>query len=314
MATKNSGNRALISFDYAMKHLLRNKSNYEVLEGFLSVLLNTDVKVKKIGESESNKEHASDKYNKVDIFVENTIGEVLLIELQFQLEIDYLHRMLYGTSKTITEHMVRGKKYLNVKKVYSINIVYFDLGQGDDYVYHGKTHFIGLHKNDELKLSKAQRETFGRELAGDIYPEYYILKVNQFNDHTKDMLDEWIYFFKHNIIKKNFQAKGLAQARTILACDQLSPKEKKAYERLQDQRGEDRSAIASMRLEGEIEGREKERKKFEKERENFQKERENFTNKLKEERENFEKEREIFKEERKTNKKLLAEITRLKQK
>jgi hypothetical protein len=90
---------------------------------------------------------------------------------------DYLHRMLYGTSKTITERMVQGAKYLEVKKIYSINIVYFDLGQDDDYVYHGKTHFTGLYKKDELRLSKSQCETFGKETAGDVYPEYYILKV-----------------------------------------------------------------------------------------------------------------------------------------
>ncbi|MDR1581966.1 MAG: Rpn family recombination-promoting nuclease/putative transposase, partial [Prevotellaceae bacterium] len=137
------GERVLISFDYAIKQLLRNKANFEVLEGFLSELLMRDISVKNIGESESNKEHVTDKYNKVDILVEDDLGEIMLIELQFTPEIDYLHRMLYGTSKAITERMVRGAKYMEVKKVYSINIVYFDLGQGKDYVYHGKTRFMG---------------------------------------------------------------------------------------------------------------------------------------------------------------------------
>ena len=31
--------RSMISFDWAMKRLLRNKANFEVLEGFLSELL-----------------------------------------------------------------------------------------------------------------------------------------------------------------------------------------------------------------------------------------------------------------------------------
>ncbi|MDR1556760.1 MAG: Rpn family recombination-promoting nuclease/putative transposase, partial [Tannerellaceae bacterium] len=197
MKERKKGERVLISFDYALKRLLRNKANYEVLEGFLSELLMRDLSVKAIGESESNREHAKDKYNKVDILVEAASGEILLIELQFTPEIDFLHRMLYGTSKTITERMVLGAKYLEVKKIYSINIVYFDLGQGRDYVYHGRTHFTGLHMKDELRLSKAQRDAFGRETAGDIYPEYYILKVNSFDDVAKDTLDEWIYFLKH---------------------------------------------------------------------------------------------------------------------
>ncbi|MDR1557130.1 MAG: Rpn family recombination-promoting nuclease/putative transposase, partial [Tannerellaceae bacterium] len=124
MKERKKGERALISFDYALKRLLRNKANYEVLEGFLSELLMRDLSVKAIGESESNREHAKDKYNKVDILVEAASGEILLIELQFTPEIDFLHRMLYGTSKTITERMVQGAKYLEVKKIYSINIVY----------------------------------------------------------------------------------------------------------------------------------------------------------------------------------------------
>ncbi|MDR1336614.1 MAG: Rpn family recombination-promoting nuclease/putative transposase, partial [Tannerella sp.] len=186
MEQSKTGERVLISFDYALKRLLRNKANYEVLEGFLSELLLKDVSVKSIGESESNKETPTGKSNRVDILVEDESGEIILIELQFRQEIDFLHRMLFGTSKTISERMDQGLEYMYVKKVYSINIVYFNLGQGDDYVYHGKTHFIGLHKNDELRLSGAQRELFGKKTAADVYPEYYILKINSFNDVAKD--------------------------------------------------------------------------------------------------------------------------------
>ena len=159
-------------------------------------------------------------------------------------------------SKSLTERIVQGEEYLEVKKIYSINIVYFDLGQGEDYVYHGKTHFKGLHRHDELQLSKAQRETFGKEIAGDIYPEYYILKINNFDDVAKDTLDEWIYFFKHNAIKDEFKAKGLDKAREVLDRAKLSPEEQRTYDYLQMQRSHDLSMIASSKLEGKIEGRE----------------------------------------------------------
>jgi predicted transposase YdaD len=194
---------------------------------------------------------------------------------------------------------------MEVKKVYSINIVYFNLGHGEDYVYHGKTHFVGLHKKDELQLSMSQRETFGKETAGDIYPEYYILKVNNFDDNAKDMLDEWVYFLKHNTIKDNFKAKGLDKARVALARDNLSPEEQKAYDYMQSQRSEDLSAIASMKLEGRIEGREEGRE-----------EREKLANELEKERKEREKEREKLanelEKERKERETLLAEIDRLK--
>ncbi len=43
-----------IRFDWAMKRLLRDKSNYVVLEGFLSTLLEEDLRISRFLESESN--------------------------------------------------------------------------------------------------------------------------------------------------------------------------------------------------------------------------------------------------------------------
>jgi predicted transposase/invertase (TIGR01784 family) len=327
MKQSQTGERVLISFDYALKRLLRNKVNYDVVEGFLSELLMTDISVKNISESESNKEHPTDKSNRVDILVEDKTGEIMLIELQFTPEIDYLHRMLYGTSKAIIERMHQGAKYMEVRKVYSINIVYFDLGQGNDYIYHGKTHFTGLHENAPLRLSKTQREAFGKEEAGDIYPEYYILKVNNFNDTTKDQLDEWIYFFKHNIIKDEFKAKGLDKAREVLVRDKLSPEEQKAYDSIQWHHSKDLSEYHSGVDTGKTEGREEgriEREKLAKELEKRDKELEKRDKELEKEREEREKEREEREKEREEHEKereerakerehLLAEIARLKQ-
>jgi predicted transposase/invertase (TIGR01784 family) len=324
MKQNKTGERVLISFDYALKRLLRNKANYEVLEGFLSELLLKDVSVKSIGESESNKENPEDKFNRVDILVEDESGEIMLIEMQFSLELDFLQRMLYGASKAITERMVRGKKYMQVRKVYSINIVYFDLGQGDDYIYHGRTHFMGLHSNDELRLSKSQRKVLKKDTPGDIYPEYYILKINNFDDLAKDTLDEWVYFFKHNIIKDEFKARGLKRARKALDRDNLTPEERKDYDYTLRLRSENLSYIASARDEGEFAGLEKgreegriEREKLAAELENERKEREEREKELEKERDEREKEREEREErERKLENEraaLLAEITRLKQ-
>ena len=253
MSLSKPKERALISFDYALKRLLRNKANYDVLEGFLSELLMRDIKVKNILESESNKQYREDKHNQVDILVEDTNGELVIIELQFNIEMDYFQRMLYGTSKVIAEQMKQGDEYMNVKKVYSINIVYFDLGQGADYVYHGKTHFKGLHRQDELQLSASQRKVFGIQEAGDIYPEYYILKVNNFNDVAKDRLDEWIYFLKHNAVKDEFKAKGLDKAREVLARDRLSAEDRREYDYLEKIRSHNLSMIASAKDEGRFE-------------------------------------------------------------
>ena len=213
----------LIRFDWAMKRLLRDKSNYVVLEGFLSTLLGEDLHICRFLESESNQTDEEDKFNRVDMLVEDTKGELLIVEVQNNRELDYFHRMLYGVSKTISEYINLGNDYDKVRKVYSINIVYFDLGQGKDYIYHGKTTFRGLHDpNDILKLSVRQREMFIGKDAGDIFPEYYVLRVNDFDKVAKTPLDEWIKFLKTGEIDNSATAKGLPEARERLRIDSLS--------------------------------------------------------------------------------------------
>ena len=246
--------RSMISFDWAMKKLLRSKANFGVLEGFLSELLFRKVKIKNIAESESNQKDKYDKFNCVDILVEIDAKEIVIIELQFNSQNDYFQRMLYGTSKTITDYMHLGEDYKLVRKVYSINIVYFDLGKGDDYIYHGYTRFIGLHTNEDLRLDEDQQKLYNKEFVGDLQPEYYILKVKNFDDVAKDTLDEWIYYLKNNKICDDFTAQGLKQAREILAFDNMNDAEKKDYERSMKIRMIQDSELATALYKGQNEG------------------------------------------------------------
>ncbi len=93
--------------------------------------------------------------------------------------------MLYGVSKTITEHLKIGSEYGDIVKVYSINIVYFDLGVGKDYLYHGKTTFRGMNQKDTLELSLRHKARFKKKKVSELYPEYFVIKVNKFNDIAK---------------------------------------------------------------------------------------------------------------------------------
>jgi len=224
----------LIRFDWAIKKILRDKSNFGILEGFLSELLKVKVKILKILESESNKETYDDKFNRVDLLAELESKELVIIEVQNTEELDYLHRILYGTSKTISENMKRGEAYSKVKKVISVSIVYFELGDGNDYVYHGTTNFLGIHNQDKLKLSEKQEKLFKISEPHEIFPEYYLLKVEKFDDITKDGLDEWIYFLKNEEIKDNFKATGLLEAKEKLDVMKLSPEEQAEYNKYID--------------------------------------------------------------------------------
>ena len=265
----------LIRFDWAMKRLLRDKSNFVVLEGFLSTLLGEDLRICRFLESESNQTDAGDKFNRADILVEDTHGKLLIIEVQNNRELNYFHRMIYGVSKTISEYINLGDDYDKVRKVYSINIVYFELGQGRDYVYHGKTIFRGLHNPDDvLQLSPRQREVFIGKEAGDVFPEYYVLRVNDFDRVAKTPLDEWIKFLKTGEIDVSATAKGLPEARERLRVDALPEAEKRAYVRDMEALRYQRSVIqtgwdegheegfAEGRAEGRAEGKREERREI----------------------------------------------------
>jgi predicted transposase/invertase (TIGR01784 family) len=223
--------KKLVRFDWAMKKMLRHKANFDILEGFLTELLTEDIKIKQILESESNKETEDDKYNRVDILVENSKGELVIIEVQNSKEYDYFHRMLFGAAKAITEHIKEGQPYAQVKKVIAITIAYFDLGQGKDYVYHGTTVFKGIHKNDILMLADKQMELYKKNNIHEIYPEFWVIKVGKFGNRVKDKLDEWIYFFKNAEIKADFSAKGLKEANERLDEMKLNEKDAKEYKR-----------------------------------------------------------------------------------
>ncbi|MBL0294476.1 MAG: Rpn family recombination-promoting nuclease/putative transposase [Saprospiraceae bacterium] len=244
--------KKLIRFDWAIKRLLRNKANFVVLEGFLSELLFDNIKIEKILESESNQETEEDKYNRVDILTQNSKNELIIIEIQSSYEIDYFHRMAYGVSKSISENLKLGQKYSEIKKVISINIVYFDLGQGEDYIYKGKTDFIGLHQKDLLGLSEKQKTTFLKEEVSNIFPEYYLLKVNQFNDIAKDTLDEWVYFLKNSEVKDNFKAKGLKEAGEVLDIMRLPTDDQYGYNRYLDSLHLKASEIFTLQTEAEF--------------------------------------------------------------
>ena len=240
--------KRLIRFDWAVKKLLRNKANFVVLEGFLSELLFDDIKIQKILESESNQETENDKYNRVDILTQNSKNELIIVEIQNTYEIDFFHQMIYGTSKALIENISLGQPYSEIKKVISINVVYFDLGQGKDYIYKGKTNFEGLHEKDTLQLSIQQKQTFTKKEISDFFPEYYIIKVNKFNDIVKDTLDEWVYFLKNSEVKDEFKAKGLAEAKEVLDIMRLDKEQQYGYNRYLDYLHYKASEILSLRL------------------------------------------------------------------
>ena len=227
-------NNKYIRFDWAVKRMLRDKANFAVLEGLITVLTGEVVKIEELLESEGNQETASDKFNRVDIKAKNDKGEIIIVEVQLTRQLYFLQRMLYGVSKAITEHIEIGNKYDKVKKVYSINILYFDLGKGSDYLYHGKTVFTGVHTNDRLEVNTKEADELRMRVPEDIFPEYYIIRVNEFNSVATTPIEEWLDYLKNNRIKDDTSTPGLKEARQKLLYLTMSDKERRAYDEHMD--------------------------------------------------------------------------------
>ena len=227
--------RTLVSFDWAMKHILRDKANFDVLEGFLSALLNEEIQVVALLESEANQEDQTDKQNRVDLLVKGQNDVHFIIEVQYSDESHYLQRLLFGTAKLITEHIKIGEDFSKVKKVISISLLYFLLGEDsdatDDYVYHGKTEFYGLTTGARLKMRGESVKRKRASPKANLFPEYYLIEIERFPDVVTSALDEWIYFFKHSEILDEFRAKNIQIAREKLNLMKMSEEERRAYER-----------------------------------------------------------------------------------
>lgn len=219
-----------IRFDWAVKRLLRNKANFGVLEGFLTVLLGETIRIVEILESEGNQQRENEKFNRVDIKACNSKDEIIIVEVQNTREIYYLERILFGVAKAITEHIELGELYSEVKKVYSISILYFDIGKGNDYLYHGQNAFVGVHTGDFLEVTTKEKDAIVHKLPAEIFPEYFLIRVNEFNKVAVTPLEEWIEYLKTGIIRPDTKAPGLEEARRKLIYYNMDRAEQLAYD------------------------------------------------------------------------------------
>lgn len=244
-----------IRFDWAIKRLLRQKANFDVLEGFLTVFIGEEVKIVEILESEGNQQTQDDKFNRVDIKARNSKGEIILVEVQNTSELYYLERILYGVAKAITEHIHLGDTYKEVKKVYSISILYFDIGKGADYLYVGQNKFIGVHTNDQLVITAKEKGAFVQKSPAEIFPEYILVRVNEFDKVAVTPLEEWVAYLKSGVIKENTTAPGLQEARKKLQYYSMTDAERYAYDEHLNAVMIQNDVLGNAREEGLAEGR-----------------------------------------------------------
>ena len=243
-----------IRFDWAIKRLLRQKANFGVLEGFLTVFLGEKITIVELLESEGNQLSEDDKFNRVDIKALNDKGEIIIVEIQNTRELYYLERILYGVAKAITEHISLGESYYKVKKIYSISVLYFDIGRGEDFLYHGQNHFIGVHTKDQLVINTKERNAIVSRLPSEIFPEYILIRVNEFDKVAVTPLEEWMNYLKDGTIRPDTMAPGLGEAREKLKYYSMTPEDRHAYDEHLNAVMIQNDVLDSAKLEGRMEG------------------------------------------------------------
>jgi len=249
-------NKKLIRFDWAMKTLLRDKANFDVLEGFLCALLEDDnIKILNILESETNAEDENDKFNRVDLLVQDSQLRKIYIEIQNTRETDYLESLLYATSKIIVEHQDLGEDFKDISKVISISILYFNLGIGDDYIYYGTTEFKGINTGNKFVVKKRVNisEAFEPKykfVEKKIFPEYYIITVERYKNVVQKRIDEWIYMIKNSEVAEGSTSKNIDKAKQKLAQINMTDEERKRYEKYLINTAKERDAINTAKEEG----------------------------------------------------------------
>ena len=239
-----------IRFDWAIKRLLRDKANFSVLEGLLTVLLCEEIRIEEIIKDEKAYCVWDDaQTDRIDIKAKDKKGDDIVVRIQNMRKLYYLERLRFGTP-AFAEHI-----YQEVNKVYLVSILYFDLGKGNDYLYHGQNRFIGVHTNDELLITAKEEGAIIQKLPQEVFPEYYLIRVNEFNQVAKTPLEEWVKYLKTGIIDPYTTAPGLPEAREKLRYYDMSPEERHEYDEHVNAIMIQNDVLNTAKLEGHAEGR-----------------------------------------------------------
>ena len=162
----------------------------------------------------------------------NDKGEIIIVKIQNIRKLYYLEQALYGVAKTITEY----------------------ISLGEDYLYHGQNHFIGVHTKDQLVVNTKERNAIVSRLPSEIFPEYILIRVNEFDKVAVTPLEEWMNYLKDRTIRPDIMAPGLGEAREKLKYYSMTPEDRHAYDEHLNAVMIQNDVLDSAKLEGRMEG------------------------------------------------------------
>jgi predicted transposase/invertase (TIGR01784 family) len=258
--------KSLISFDYAIKYLLKDKRDFDIIEGFISALLNTvgysDVKIAALLDTESNKESSKAKRSLADLVVEDKAHHKYVVEIERNVHPHFIHKACFNTSRLLVDTLGEGQDYGQILKIFHISLLYFPIGEGSGVAYHGKTLIREVTTGEKLTLHITDPATNQVYDATGVLPEYFYISIPSFNDRLEKELDEWLYVMKHDEVHKNSRSKYMKKIAKKLSVLKMTDEERVDYYSYLKKVYTDRDQLLAYTDEGRKEGREEIRKEI----------------------------------------------------
>ncbi|MFU7503240.1 MAG: PD-(D/E)XK nuclease family transposase [Candidatus Tisiphia sp.] len=184
---------------------LLNKGDYEIVEGFISAILQnagySAVKVTNLLDGESNKESEELKQSVADVIVEDQKGHKYIVEIDSYYAGYFLHKACFNTSRLIVDTM----GYTNIKKIFHINLIYFAYANMKLPICHGQAIFKEIERESSRELHSSDKYDKVLDIH-NLFPEYFIISVPIFNDVIRNEMDEWLYVAKHSEVRDDFKS------------------------------------------------------------------------------------------------------------
>ncbi|WP_339043805.1 PD-(D/E)XK nuclease family transposase [Cardinium endosymbiont of Tipula unca] len=251
--------KPLISFDYAIKYLLKNKGDYDIIEGFISALLAIQgykpVKINALLDGESNKETAELKRSIADLVVEDEDGNKYIVEIERTLTANFMHKACFNTSRLVVDSIYGNQNYTAIKKVFHISLLYFSKKEMNKPIYHGKTiiHEIDTENPIDMRIANQGFVVYEHH---NVFPEYFFISVLSFNGVINNELDEWLYVMKHSDTREDFKSLYMKKVAERLSILKMSTEERNAYYYYVKEAMQAQDMLTAAKIQGKEEGRE----------------------------------------------------------
>ena len=224
--------KPLIAFDYAIKYLLRNKGDYDIIEGFLSALFESHgyskVKIDAILESESNKEAFDMKKSIADLVVEDEKGSKYIVEIERSFTPNFVHKACFNTSRLVVDSISGNQDYTRIKKIFHISLLYFTPKIMEKPIYHGKTIIHEIDTANPVDCRLVDQSLISYE-NHNVFPEYFFICVPLFDDKINMEIDEWLWVMKYCDTRKDFKSIYMSKVYERLAVLKMDSDERNVY-------------------------------------------------------------------------------------